>query len=74
MDFQSKVVELAKRIENLRDSVQTEEATKHSFVMPFICTLSLKFSILFANSTTLFWKSILISLFAIYNNIIYKIA
>lgn len=39
MDFQSKVVELAKRIENLRDSVQTEEATKHSFVMPFISLL-----------------------------------
>lgn len=39
MDFQNKVVELAKRIENLRDSVQTEEATKHSFVMPFISLL-----------------------------------
>lgn len=39
MDFQSKVVELAKRIESLRDSVQTEEATKHSFVMPFISLL-----------------------------------
>ncbi len=39
MDFQIKIKELAKRIESLRNSVQTEEATKHSFVMPFISLL-----------------------------------
>lgn len=39
MDFQTKVKELAKRIDSLRNSVQTEEATKHSFVMPFISLL-----------------------------------
>ncbi len=39
MDFPIKIKELAKRIESLRNSVQTEEATKHSFVMPFISLL-----------------------------------
>ena len=39
MDFQVKLQELVKRIESLRNSVQTEEATKHSFVMPFISLL-----------------------------------
>ena len=39
MDFQVKIRELAKRIESLRNNVQTEEATKHSFVMPFISLL-----------------------------------
>ena len=39
MDFQAKIRELAKRIESLRNNVQTEEATKHSFVMPFISLL-----------------------------------
>lgn len=36
MEFADKIKELSKRIKQLRDSVQTEEATKHSFVMPFI--------------------------------------
>ncbi len=39
MEFATKVKELSKRIESLRSSVQTEEATKHSFVMPFIALL-----------------------------------
>ena len=39
VEFSIKVKELAKRIETLRNSVQTEEATKHSFVMPFISLL-----------------------------------
>lgn len=39
MDFKDKVDELSKRIESLRNSVLTEEATKHSFVMPFISLL-----------------------------------
>jgi len=33
--FEEEVKELAKRIANLKDKVKTEEATKHSFVMPF---------------------------------------
>lgn len=36
MEFADKIKELSNRIKQLRDSVQTEEATKHSFVMPFI--------------------------------------
>ncbi len=39
MDFQIKLKELVNRIESLRGNVQTEEATKHSFVMPFISLL-----------------------------------
>ena len=36
MEFADKIKELSNRIKQLRSSVQTEEATKHSFVMPFI--------------------------------------
>ncbi|MGE4512093.1 MAG: type I restriction endonuclease [Sulfurimonadaceae bacterium] len=36
MDFVERVKNLSLKIQNLRDSVVTEEATKHSFVMPFI--------------------------------------
>lgn len=36
MELTQKINELSERIKLLRDSVQTEEATKHSFVMPFI--------------------------------------
>jgi predicted type IV restriction endonuclease len=39
LEFSVKLKELAKKIETLRGSVQTEEATKHSFVMPFITLL-----------------------------------
>lgn len=39
MEFGQKIKDLAERIKSLRDSVQTEEATKHSFVMPFISML-----------------------------------
>ncbi len=39
MEFSDKVKELSQRIEALRGSVLTEEATKHSFVMPFIALL-----------------------------------
>lgn len=39
MEFSNKLKELSTRIKTLRDSVQTEEATKHSFVMPFIALL-----------------------------------
>lgn len=36
MEFVERVKNLSLKIQNLRDSVVTEEATKHSFVMPFI--------------------------------------
>jgi len=39
MEFEQKINELANRVKTLRDSVTTEEATKHSFVMPFISIL-----------------------------------
>lgn len=39
MELSQKIKELGERIKLLRDSVQTEEATKHSFVMPFISML-----------------------------------
>ncbi|MDX9742809.1 MAG: type I restriction endonuclease [Arcobacteraceae bacterium] len=39
MEFVQKINELANRVKTLRDSVTTEEATKHSFVMPFISIL-----------------------------------
>ncbi len=39
MDLKLKIDELAARIEKLKDNVQTEEATKHSFVMPFLSLL-----------------------------------
>jgi len=39
MELSQNIKELSERIKLLRDSVQTEEATKHSFVMPFISML-----------------------------------
>jgi len=36
MDLTKKIPMLAERIESLKESVATEEATKHSFVMPFL--------------------------------------
>ncbi len=39
MDFIEKAKELSLRINSLKDNVVTEEATKHSFVMPFISLL-----------------------------------
>lgn len=39
MDFKDAIKQLAERIVKHKDLVQTEEATKHSFVMPFIQTL-----------------------------------
>lgn len=36
MDLTKSISNLADRIESLRDNVSTEEATKHSFVMPFL--------------------------------------
>ncbi|WP_457571504.1 type I restriction endonuclease [Desulfovulcanus sp.] len=39
MDFAEQLQEIAKRIEKTKEAVQTEEATKTAFVMPFIQTL-----------------------------------
>jgi len=36
MEFQNKVKELAERVANLKENIQTEEATKNAFIMPFI--------------------------------------
>lgn len=39
MELSEKIKELSQRIINLKDNVLTEEATKHSFIMPFISAL-----------------------------------
>lgn len=39
MDFKDQIKQLAERINKNKELVQTEEATKHSFVMPFIQAL-----------------------------------
>ncbi len=36
MEFQNKVKILAERVNNLKENIQTEEATKNAFIMPFI--------------------------------------
>jgi hypothetical protein len=36
MDFIDQLRKLAARVEKLKDTVQTEEATKTSMIMPFI--------------------------------------
>lgn len=39
MEFQEKLYELADRISKLKSSIQTEEATKQSFILPFFQSL-----------------------------------
>ncbi len=39
MDFIDELKQFSKRVENLRDKIQTEEATKTSFIMPFFSLL-----------------------------------
>jgi len=39
MDFKDQIKILGERVSKLKDQIQTEEATKHSFIMPFIQTL-----------------------------------
>ncbi len=39
MEFQSKLLALSERVENLKENIQTEEATKNAFIMPFISLL-----------------------------------
>ena len=36
MDFKDSIMQLAERVSALKDSIQTEEATKNAFIMPFI--------------------------------------
>ncbi|SHG34003.1 type I restriction endonuclease [Dysgonomonas macrotermitis] len=39
MDFKDQIKQLSERIEKLKDSIKTEEATKNAFIMPFIQSL-----------------------------------
>lgn len=39
MDFKDAIKQLAERVVKLKDNIQTEEATKNAFIMPFINTL-----------------------------------
>lgn len=39
MDFKDSIYQLSSRVEKLKDSICTEEATKNAFVMPFINSL-----------------------------------
>ena len=39
MDFKDSILQLAERVKSLKESIQTEEATKNAFIMPFIQTL-----------------------------------
>lgn len=39
MEFEERLSALAAKIQNQRDAIQTEEATKNAFVMPFISTI-----------------------------------
>ena len=36
MDFKDSILQLSKRVTSLKESIQTEEATKNAFIMPFI--------------------------------------
>lgn len=36
MDFIDQIKQFAKRVENLRENIQTEEATKTSIILPFL--------------------------------------
>ena len=39
MDFKDSIKQISERIEKLRDNIQTEEATKNAFIMPFLTAL-----------------------------------
>lgn len=39
MEFDERLASLAAKVRNQRDAIQTEEATKNAFVMPFISTI-----------------------------------
>lgn len=46
MEFAEKISQFAQRVESIKDSIITEEATKTSIVMPFFQMLGLTCSIL----------------------------
>ncbi|MDP4270937.1 MAG: type I restriction enzyme HsdR N-terminal domain-containing protein [Bacteroidota bacterium] len=39
MDFKDSIKQLSERVEKLKENIQTEEATKNAFIMPFISSL-----------------------------------
>lgn len=39
MDFADKIRSLGDKVTRLKDSIETEEATKNAFIMPFISAL-----------------------------------
>lgn len=39
MDFKDQLKQISERVSKLKDQIQTEEATKNAFIMPFIQTL-----------------------------------
>ena len=39
MEFDERLAALATKVQNQREAIQTEEATKNAFVMPFISTI-----------------------------------
>lgn len=39
MEFQNKIKAIADKIDNLKEKIETEESTKHAFVLPFINAL-----------------------------------
>jgi hypothetical protein len=39
MDFKDQIKQLGERVNNLKDQIQTEEATKNAFIMPFLQSL-----------------------------------
>ena len=40
MELQTQLKSLADKINQLKDKIETEESTKHAFVLPFIIPLS----------------------------------
>ena len=41
MDFIDQLKQFSKRVESMKDSIQTEEATKTAIIMPFFSMLGL---------------------------------
>ena len=39
MDFKDQIKQISDRVGKLKDQIQTEEATKNAFIMPFLQTL-----------------------------------
>lgn len=39
MDFKNQIQKLSERVINLKEQIQTEEATKNAFIMPFLQAL-----------------------------------